>query len=373
MTKAIFLPLGQGHLKETIGVQIFSFIFMIILLIQFTYEFSSRGLTYELPWFGKDITQLAGVILFNYAFSITVPAWLYEKHPDVSVNKMIWSSTSIASVLYVMFGVLGAMSFQDVSQNMLVLLTSTKVHAFTRFSAALFGVIIIGCGVPVFCVIIKNALEFNHVCSPWWASVWGSIMPYALSWMLYQGSLLMSVLNWTGLIVNGLVAFLLPMILALKSTELRSHRRRARSVHVLLNSKPEVMITRETHRFGASTEDGHDHDGIELALTDSQRSQIPMNGQYNSISAKSHGEHDRHPDNGDEMPPQFTASERGGTEQDDRRSLLQARLQNTRVTSSSTVQPLPVELEVYRREIVLFMILAFATIMLMTVMEDALQ
>jgi hypothetical protein len=172
ITTAIFLPLGQGHLKETIAVQIFSFAFMIILLIQFTYEFSSRGLTYQIPWFGKDITQLAGVILFNYAFSITVPAWLYEKHPDVSVNKMIWSSTTLSSMLYVLFGVLGAMSFQDVSQNMLVLLTSTKVHAFTRFSAALFGVIIIGCGVPVFCVIIKNALEFNHVCSPTWASFW---------------------------------------------------------------------------------------------------------------------------------------------------------------------------------------------------------
>lgn len=172
ITTAIFLPLGQGHLKETIGIQIFSFIFMIILLIQFSYEFSSRGLTFHLPWFGSDITQLAGVILFNYAFSITVPAWLYEKHPDVSVNKMIWSSTTMASVLYLMFGIMGAMSFPDVSQNMLVLLTSTKVHAFTRFSAALFGVIIIGCGVPVFCVIIKNALEFNHICSPWWASIW---------------------------------------------------------------------------------------------------------------------------------------------------------------------------------------------------------
>lgn len=197
-------------------------------------------------------------------------------------------------------------------------------------------------------------------------------MPYALSWMLYQGSLLMSVLNWTGLIVNGLVAFLLPMVLALKSTELRSHRRRARGVHVLLNSKPEVMITRETRRFGASTEDGHDHDGIELALTDSQRSQLPLNGHYNSISEKSNGDRSDHNENSDEIP-QFTASERGATEQDDRRSLLQARLQNTRVVSSSTVQPLPVELEVYRREIVLFMILAFATIMLMTVMEDALQ
>jgi hypothetical protein len=40
------------------------------------------------------------------------------------------------------------------------------VALFTRFCAALFGVMIIGCGVPVFCVIIKTALENNKVCSP---------------------------------------------------------------------------------------------------------------------------------------------------------------------------------------------------------------
>lgn len=172
VTTAIFLPLGQGHLKETIALQIFSFIFMIVLLVQFSFEFLNRGLSFQLPWVGNDITQLAGVVLFNYAFSITVPAWLVEKHPDVSVNHTIWISTTAASVTYALFGILGAMSFEDVSPNMLVLLTSSKVHSFTRFSAALFGLIIIGCGVPVFCVIIRNALEFNHICSPAWASVW---------------------------------------------------------------------------------------------------------------------------------------------------------------------------------------------------------
>ena len=39
----------------------------------------------------------------------------------------------------------------------------------TRLCAALFGVMIIGCGVPVFCVIIKNALHNNEVCSAPWA------------------------------------------------------------------------------------------------------------------------------------------------------------------------------------------------------------
>ena len=33
---------------------------------------------------------MAGVILFNFAYTVTVPAWLNEKKPEVSVNKTIW-------------------------------------------------------------------------------------------------------------------------------------------------------------------------------------------------------------------------------------------------------------------------------------------
>lgn len=149
LTTIIFLPLGRGHLKETIAVQIFSFLFMALLLAQFSFEFFYRGWIVSLPWVGEDVSQLAGVVLFNYAFSITVPAWLCEKHPSVSVNKTIWTSTTLASLLYIFFGAAGASAFQDVSPNMLVLLASSKVMRMTRLCAALFGVTIIGCGVPV--------------------------------------------------------------------------------------------------------------------------------------------------------------------------------------------------------------------------------
>ena len=33
--------------------------------------------------------------------------------------------------------------------------------------------------------------------------------------MIYQGTALITVLNWTGLVVNGVVAFVLPLILVL--------------------------------------------------------------------------------------------------------------------------------------------------------------
>ena len=58
----------------------------------------------------------------------------------------------------------------------------------------------------------------------------GSVVPYLIAWTLYQGSLLMTLVNWTGLIVNGFVAFLLPMFLVLYAIPLREKRKKARLV-----------------------------------------------------------------------------------------------------------------------------------------------
>jgi len=186
LVSLLFLPLGLGHLKETIGVQIFSMGCMFVLLVQFCYEFISRGLDNPIPWVGDELSQLAGVVLFNYAFSITVPSWLSEKDKSVSVNKSVWMASTSASGIYLVFGLLGAMAFASAGQNILIVLASNKVsyaicttcwrsmivlqvHHLTRFCAALFGVTIIGCGVPVFAVIIRTGLVASGLCSPSWA------------------------------------------------------------------------------------------------------------------------------------------------------------------------------------------------------------
>jgi hypothetical protein len=44
-----------------------------------------------------------------------------------------------------------------------------------------------------------------------------------VAWLLYQGTLLMTVLNFTGLFVNGLVCFVLPLLLILKAMECSSN------------------------------------------------------------------------------------------------------------------------------------------------------
>lgn len=170
-----------------------------------------------LPWVGTDFSRLGGIVLFNYAFSVTVPAWLQEKKTDVSPNKIIWTSSILSTFIYISFGWLAAASFPDPGENVLTLLSSPQVHGTTRVAAAIFGVLIIGSGVPVFCVMMKDVLYSGNILSPGNALFVGSSLPYVFSWTLYKGTLLLSVLNWAGLIINGTVAFLLPVTLVVLS------------------------------------------------------------------------------------------------------------------------------------------------------------
>lgn len=108
---------------------------------------------------------------------------------------------------------LAAMAYKRDSEDMLTLLAGDGVSIITRICAAFFGVAIIGAGVPVFCVIIKNTLYSTKACSAHTSFFWGAVFPYVAAWTLYQGDALMKVLNWAGLVINGSVAFILPLIL----------------------------------------------------------------------------------------------------------------------------------------------------------------
>eukprot|EP01041_Mallomonas_annulata_P012983 gene12983-27402_t len=122
----LFLPLGLGHLKETMVVQYISFFSLMISVSQFEWEFLSRGLVKHIPWVGNNFSSLAGVILFNYAVTLTIPSWLNEKTNNVSVNHTIWTATTLASVLYLSFGMMASMAFEGVTEDMLTILTSSQ-------------------------------------------------------------------------------------------------------------------------------------------------------------------------------------------------------------------------------------------------------
>jgi hypothetical protein len=55
----------------------------------------------------------------------------------------------------------------------------------------------------------------------------GSIFPYCFSWIIYQGHLVTDLLNWAGLVVNGLIAFVFPIALCYFVFVIQPGRRRA--------------------------------------------------------------------------------------------------------------------------------------------------
>lgn len=76
---------------------------------------------------GDSQSELAGIVLFNFAYIITVPSWLNEKKDTVSVNKVIWNSALLSTCLYILFSFMAASAFSQINADMLIILTSPKV------------------------------------------------------------------------------------------------------------------------------------------------------------------------------------------------------------------------------------------------------
>lgn len=85
-----FMPLALLNLQENAVWQIIEFIVLIATSITFSVLFVSNGIEWEgrLSWWGDNWDSLIGVILFNFALVISIPAWLYEKGKD---NMKLWS------------------------------------------------------------------------------------------------------------------------------------------------------------------------------------------------------------------------------------------------------------------------------------------
>ena len=185
---------------------------------QFIFAFCSTGLRAgSLPWIGVHWIDTVGVVIFNFAFCVTVPSWLNEKAPGVSVNRVFWTSTVLSTLLYTSVGVLGALAFANVPENMLSLMVSEQVGLTTRLCGILFGVLIIGFGVPIFCVIMRYNLVNGGLCSEPWAHVWSSVLPWGTAWTLYQGSVTRKLLDYSGLVLNGFTDFVAPGVVTLIS------------------------------------------------------------------------------------------------------------------------------------------------------------
>lgn len=155
----LFLPLALMDLKENAAWQILGFVILIITSIQFIVQFlcleesntvsagaedSSSSFMANTSMWGSDWGDLFGVVLFNFALVIAVPAWLYERDPDVDVPTVVYGSSLLSVILYVAIGMLGSMTIPSVSSNMLESMMSGTMGTLMQLGASVFAFAIIG-------------------------------------------------------------------------------------------------------------------------------------------------------------------------------------------------------------------------------------
>ena len=87
-----------------------SFVCLGLFTTEFVGQFAIEGLQpSRTPAFAEpNVFEAFGVVMFTYAFIVTVPSWVNEKKPQVSVKKVMWTSALTCSLLQLAFGLLGA-------------------------------------------------------------------------------------------------------------------------------------------------------------------------------------------------------------------------------------------------------------------------
>jgi hypothetical protein len=176
----------------------------------------------RVPVFGSALSGQAnviGTIVFMSAFVTTVPSWVNEKMPHVSINKSIWSSTITSNIIKMSFGYLAAITYanRSHSSNILnVISRNAPPGAFgvvTRISVYLFNFATIIPGIPVFSIMVRYNLVTGKLCPPWVANLIGVVAPWVVSMFFYHGKGLSIVVNWSAILFQGFVNFALPGLL----------------------------------------------------------------------------------------------------------------------------------------------------------------
>ncbi|KAL7579867.1 hypothetical protein ACA910_004878 [Epithemia clementina (nom. ined.)] len=252
-TTLFFLPLALNDLKENAFWQILAFLVLLLTSFQFIVQFAfimdlsygpSVGTTSneiaasfdsrldanqntvhgwnseEFLW-GYKWENLFGVVLFNYALVIAVPAWLYERQSHVDVPTVIYGSSFMSTFLYIAIGCLGRLAMPHVSSNMLASLMSGASGLLIQLGASVFAFFIVGLGIPLFSVwtrlnlIAPSGEHQQPLCSRFVGNIWAVYFPFGVSWFLYNGKAITKLLSWGGILFTSFVAFILPLSLAL--------------------------------------------------------------------------------------------------------------------------------------------------------------
>ena len=219
----ITVPLGYYNLDEAIWVQKVSFCLLGVIVFLWLVSFGSTGLDVGVAAVGDDASGMIGTLLFNYMFVATVPSWVNEKRPGVSMRRSVWGAVGLGTAIFASVGLLGAAAYGGApdgftpSHDLLSLLMHRGGRA-ARAAAFAFPPVALMSGIPVLSICVRYNLLEQGVMSPAAASAFAVMLPWALALVLYRGGALAAAMDWTSLFTAVPLNLVLPAWLYLRAT-----------------------------------------------------------------------------------------------------------------------------------------------------------
>lgn len=215
------IPMGYFNLEDNMIIQNVAFFVIILVVLEWMVQFFANGLEFDrVPFVGDNQSQVLGTIIFNYAFVVTVPSWVNEKKETVSINKSIWASTFFSTFIFIILGLFGGWAFVYPSGgDLLSVLNSNSeggpdwLGEMSQISVYLYPLVALLTGIPVFSIVIRYNLLENQLCSKTTANLFAVVLPWVISALLTTGEGIQIVINWTSLLVNGVINFIIPLLL----------------------------------------------------------------------------------------------------------------------------------------------------------------
>ena len=215
VTLMLVLPWGFLDLEGNIIVQKGGFLLLFLILGIWSGIFISQGLKpSRLPTVGSDFSGVLGTIVFNWTMIVSVPSWVNEKRPSVSIVRSFWVCSCFSICLFVALGVLGAMAFDPWDPSLTILDEVYSVGSkLAVISYYLFPVCVNLTSIPAISVMQKYNLVNSGFCSVRTANFLAVILPWLLAIPLYTGNGYQLLVNWSGIVINSYVNFIAPPVI----------------------------------------------------------------------------------------------------------------------------------------------------------------
>jgi len=223
---AVVIPLGYLNLDDNIIIQVAALMFLVAVIVDWIYTFIKTGLKNEVPSF-TSFRQQAGVlgtIMFNFAFITTIPSWVNEKKPSVSVHRSLWSACIVSTITFFVVGYLGSRAFPAMLQDSDILSVINDSHyagIVSRILVYLFPLMVLATSIPVYSIIVRYNLLQNNVVPKAWANIFAVVLPWAVAIPFMKSGALNVLMNWSSLLFSSVANFIIPFAIYMKACDFR--------------------------------------------------------------------------------------------------------------------------------------------------------